>query len=101
MSLVFFAEGRMQAHDLLGYIGAQLTGAWLGSWAGGSAGGHMAGVVHEALNQPGPHVSGVAALAGEFGSTFALAIVVFVMVSRKSLMDSSRGRLRRRCHRVA
>ncbi len=86
ISLGFFAVQRMHMHDLVGYVVAQIAGASLGAWAGQAAFGHLAGAVHDALNQPGDHVSGLSALGGEIIATFALTAVVLVMVSRRFLM---------------
>ncbi len=86
MSLGFFADGRMHAQDLAGYIVAQMSGASVGAWVGRLIAGPIAYAVHDALNQPGQHASAVMAVVAEFASTFALAFVVFLMVSRKSLM---------------
>ncbi len=86
ISLGFFAVQRMHMHDLVGYVVAQIAGASLGAWAGQAAFGHLAGAVHDALNQPGDHVSGLSALGGEIIATFVLTAVVLVMVSRRFLM---------------
>lgn len=86
ISIGFFAEGKMNGNDLGPYIVAQMLGAWLGAWLGAAAFPHLASAVSDALNQPGQHVSTAMAIAAEFGATFALATVVFFMVSHKSLM---------------
>ena len=86
VSLGFFAEGKMHVHDLVAYVAAQLAGAALGAWLGTAAFGSMAIAVHDALNQPGKNVSAVMAVAAEVTSTFALALVVFLMVSRTRWM---------------
>ncbi len=86
MSLGFFALGRMHAQDLAGYVAAQIAGASVGAWGGQAVFGHFSFAVHDALNQPGHGVSTGLAIGGEAGATFALAAVVFAMVSRRSLM---------------
>jgi aquaporin Z len=86
MSLGFFFAGMMHFHDLLGYIIAQSCGAALGAWGGGEVFARFAPAVRDALNQPGQQVSPLMGLAAEIAATFALAAVVFAMVSRRSLM---------------
>ncbi len=86
ISLGFFTYGRMHAHDLLGYMVAQVAGASLGAWCGKLLFVDLAAAVHCALNQPGHGVSPFMALGGEVAATFVLAAVVFAMVSRQSLM---------------
>lgn len=86
ISLGFFAASRMHMHDLVGYIVAQIAGASLGAWVGGATFGQLAVAVHDALNQPGDHVSALSALGAEILATFALTAVVLLMVSRRSLM---------------
>ncbi len=86
ISLGFLAVRRMHMQDFAGYIVAQSAGASLGAWGGQMAFGSVASAVHDALNQPGNHVSALWALVGEAVATFALTAVVLVMVSRRSLM---------------
>ncbi|HEU5415817.1 MAG TPA: aquaporin [Candidatus Angelobacter sp.] len=85
ISLGFFMLGRMQLQDLLGYVVAQTAGASLGAWTGQLAFRGLASGVRDALNQPGRLVGPQAATAAEAVATFALAAVVFSMVSRRSL----------------
>lgn len=86
MSIGFFSEGKMNANDLVSYVVAQMAGAALGAWAGSAVLPNLAAAVSDALNQPGQQASAATAVAAEFASTFALASLVFFMVSRKSLM---------------
>lgn len=86
MSLGFFAAGMMHFHDLLGYVLAQSCGAALGAWGGGEVFARFAPAVRDALNQPGQHVTPLTGVGAEAAATFALAGVVFAMVSRRSLM---------------
>ena len=86
MSLGFFVAGTMHLHDLCGYIAAQLAGASLGTWIGQAVFGSFGKMVHEALNQPGNGVTTVMCLVAEATATFALAALIFAMVSRRSLM---------------
>lgn len=86
ISLGFFAEGKMQLHDLFGYIVAQLGGAIPGAWAGAAAAGAFGHSVHEALNLPAAGISHWAAAAAEVICTFSLAFVIFEMLSRRRWM---------------
>lgn len=86
MSLGFFVAGTMQFHDLIGYIAAQLAGASLGAWIAQAAFGSFGKMVHEALNQPGKDATTLLCVGAEAAATFALAAVVFAMLSRRSLM---------------
>jgi aquaporin Z len=86
MSLGFFVERRMHLHDLLAYVAAQMAGAALGAWLGSSLFGYLAAGVRDAVNEPGKNVTVALALGGETLATFALAAVVFEMLSRRSLM---------------
>lgn len=85
ISLGFFTLGGMQLQDLLGYIVAQTAGASLGACAGQVAFGRLASRVRDALNQPGKLVDAHTATAAEAVATFALAAMIFSMVSRRSL----------------
>lgn len=86
ISLGFFTLGRMQLQDLLGYAIAQIAGASLGAWTGELVFGKLASGVRDALNQPGKLVDPQTATTAEAVATFALAAVVFGMLSRPSLV---------------
>ena len=86
ISIGFFAEGKMNATDLVGYITMQMLGAALGARGATAALPGLSAAVTDALNQPGQHVSTGMAVGGEFAATFWLASVIFFMVSRHALM---------------
>jgi aquaporin Z len=86
MSVGFFAEGKMHFHDLLAYVTAQMAGAALGAYGGRLAFTGLAAGVRDALNQPGNEATVPLALGAEALATFALAFVVFEMLSRRSVM---------------
>ncbi len=86
ISLGFFAEGKMQLQDLLGYIIAQLGGGVVGAWAGAATADGFGHSVREALNLPARGVSDWGAAGAEVVGTFCLALVIFEMLSVKKLM---------------
>ncbi len=86
VSLGFFCEGKMQLQDLFAYFVAQLTGGGIGAWAGAAVAGRFGKAVHEALNLPAKGVSDWTATGAEVVSTFALAFVIFEMLSSRRWM---------------
>ncbi len=86
LSLGFFAEGKMHFHDLCCYVIAQMLGAWAGAYSGALAFGQFALEVRDALNQPANEVTASMAMTGEVVATFALAMVIFIMLSRRASM---------------
>jgi aquaporin Z len=86
ISLGFYAEGKMQVQDLFGYVLAQLGGALIGAWAGAATSGRLGQSVHEALNLPAAGVPEWIAAGAEVIGTFAIAFVIFEMLSWKKWM---------------
>jgi aquaporin Z len=84
VTLAFGVVGRVSAHDIMGYLVAQLAGALAGAYAFRRIWGSVAlsvggGVTH-------PTVSTPAAIAIEAGMTALLLAMIFVFLSRKRLM---------------
>lgn len=86
VSLSFFAEGKMKAHDLIAFVVAQSLGGIGGAWTGAEVFGRTAAAVHDSLTQPGTNVTGGLAVAAEFGCVFVLTGVVLLMLSHNPIM---------------
>jgi aquaporin Z len=81
VTVAFWRRGHMHAHDLAGYIAAQVAGAFAGTalvrWWWGASGR----AVNLGVTQPGHGVSPVGAAGIEAMMTFLLVFVILVMVS--------------------
>lgn len=86
VSIGFYCEGKMHLQDLIGYVIAQFAGGAIGAWAGATVSGALGRSVKEALTLPAESVSNWSAAGAEAISTFALAFVIFEMLSIKRLM---------------
>lgn len=85
VTLAFWSAGRVSRVELVGYLGAQLSGALLGALAGRlSLPASTASSIGGAVTHPA--VSTVAAIAVEAGMTALLLCVIFGCLSRDRLM---------------
>lgn len=85
-SLGFWVLGKMQPQDVLGYVVAQCLGAIAGTGIAVAVWGPLARAVGFAANSPGPRVSAPWASLGELGASFAVSLMVFILISHHRLM---------------
>lgn len=81
VTLAFWLTGHVHPHDLVGYVGAQLSGAIIGVSLVAFAWGSTASSVHLGLTQPGSGVSDLAAALIEAAMTCLLVVTILVFVS--------------------
>jgi aquaporin Z len=75
----FWITGHVHRHDLLGYVAAQVLGAFAGAGLGAVLWGSRASAVHFAATHPGHGFHGSDAAAVEALMTGVLLLVIFVL----------------------
>jgi aquaporin Z len=81
VTLAFWRRGHMHPHDLVGYIGAQIAGAFAGTALVRWCWGAKARSVDLGVTQPGHGIGDAAAVGIEALMTFLLVAGILVMVS--------------------
>ena len=81
VTLGFFARGHTHAHDLVGYVLAQITGALAAAAGFAAVWSSWAAGVHDARTAPSSAIGPWTAAGIEAGLTLVLLSVIFVMVS--------------------
>ena len=86
VSLAFWAQGKMDGHDLGGYIIGQFLGAFVGAVFLVLVWGDYAASVNNGMTLPGDGYSLWDVFLAEVGMTFLLVFSIFVFVSSHRLM---------------
>ena len=86
VTLAFWARGKVQPHDLAGYLCAQFLGGALGAMLLTLVWGVHAAGVNNGMTLPGPAWSSGAAFAVEFLMTFSYVLAILFFVSHPRLL---------------
>jgi len=85
VTLGFFARGHTHAHDLIGYVVAQVAGALVAAAGFAALWGHWAAELDDARTAPAGTVDPWVAAGIEAALTLGLLVVIFAMVSSHRL----------------
>lgn len=83
VTIAFWTQRKVHPHDLIGYIAAQLAGAFVACWILRRAWGHTAQALSLGATQPGHGLDAVAAALVEAAMTAALVLMILLLTSSR------------------